>query len=73
MGVRGDRGAILCAIVSEHGLFLMNTEGSQSKRLDVPGLAKGKFLWPEFLPDGENILFGWLADDEKMWGLICPV
>ena len=39
----------------------MRTEETPT-RLHVPGLSGGTFYYPEFLPDGKNLLFAWAAD-----------
>jgi DNA-binding winged helix-turn-helix (wHTH) protein/Tol biopolymer transport system component len=47
-------------------LYLVSAQGGNPTRLEVPGLSGGRFHYPEFLPDGNNILFAWQgsADDE---------
>lgn len=46
-------------------LFLVPANGGNPPRLDVPGLTEGRFYYPEFLPDGKNILFAWARQDDE--------
>jgi Tol biopolymer transport system component len=51
-------------------LYLVPPRGGDPSKLDVPGLGEaGMFFWPEFLPDGKNILFAWADDGEGDVGL----
>ncbi len=51
-------------------LYLVSPGGGDPSKLDVPGLGEaGVFFWPEFLPDGKNILFAWADDGEGDVGL----
>ncbi len=43
-------------------LYLIPADGSAPARLEIPGLKDGRFYYPEFLPDGKNILFAWAGD-----------
>jgi DNA-binding winged helix-turn-helix (wHTH) protein/Tol biopolymer transport system component len=63
-------GSILAAIgqgTPEGGrLFLVPKAGGTPARLEVPGLTDGRFYYPEFLPDGKNILFAWAAGNDEL-------
>jgi DNA-binding winged helix-turn-helix (wHTH) protein/Tol biopolymer transport system component len=58
-------GAIVMAMfagkLDTGGLFLVSAAGGDPKRLDLPPLTDGMFFYPEFLPDGKNLLFAWAA------------
>jgi DNA-binding winged helix-turn-helix (wHTH) protein len=53
--LNGSRGA---------GLWLVLASGGDPVRVEVPGLSEGRFLYPEFLPDGKTILFGFGRDSD---------
>jgi DNA-binding winged helix-turn-helix (wHTH) protein/Tol biopolymer transport system component len=54
-------GAILAAALNNDGgtLSLYPANGGDPVRVEVPGLTNGRFLYPEFLPDGKKVLFAW--------------
>jgi len=57
-------------IVAMDDLYQVSSGGGDPSKLDVPGLGDaGIFYWPEFLPDGKNILFAWAAHGEGDVGL----
>jgi DNA-binding winged helix-turn-helix (wHTH) protein len=50
-------------------LYRVRAGGGNLTRLEAPGLTGGRFFYPEFLPDGKNILFGWAGDGDGELGL----
>jgi DNA-binding winged helix-turn-helix (wHTH) protein/Tol biopolymer transport system component len=58
----GPGGTIVVAVFLEEDLLLFRADGGTPTRLHVPGLSGGTFYYPEFLPDGKNLLFAWAAD-----------
>ena len=52
----------LVSLAPYDDLLLVHADTGNSTRLHVPGLTGGTFFYPEFLPDGKNILFAWAAD-----------
>jgi Tol biopolymer transport system component len=54
-------------IVVVGALYSVPIQGGHPEQLTVPGLTGGFFFQPEFLPDGETLLFAWsLPDDEEV-------
>ena len=60
-------GTILIATITDGvgALSMMPAKGGDPIPVEIPGSLRGKFLYPEFLPDGKNILFA-LANDSGM-------
>ena len=44
----------------------MPKDGGTPAAVEVPGLTDGRFYYPEFLPDGTNILFAWAAGNDEL-------
>jgi DNA-binding winged helix-turn-helix (wHTH) protein/Tol biopolymer transport system component len=61
----GPDGTILVSTLSNRvgALSLVPAKGGDPVRVEVPGFPEGWFLYPEFLPDGKNILFASGTDD----------
>lgn len=62
-----DGSILASAIYGDAGgsLYMVPADGSTPARLAVPGLKDGRFYYPEFLPDGKNILFAWAGDNDE--------
>ena len=60
----GAGGTILVGMAPDDDLHLVRADGKSSTRLPIPGLTGGTFFYPEFLPDGKNILFAWAPDGD---------
>jgi DNA-binding winged helix-turn-helix (wHTH) protein/Tol biopolymer transport system component len=57
--------AMFAAKLGSGGLYLIPPEGGNPRRLEVPRLTDGMFFYPEFLPDGKNLLFAWDGGDAE--------
>ena len=58
----GPGGTIVVGVIAD--LNLVRADGGTPTRLHVPGLTGGTFYYPEFLPDGKNVLFAWAANTD---------
>ena len=64
-------GTIVSTIRSPEGidLQLLRAQGGDPIVLKIPGFTGGWFYYPEFLPDGKNLLFAWGAGRDFELGL----
>jgi DNA-binding winged helix-turn-helix (wHTH) protein/Tol biopolymer transport system component len=66
-------GTVLVAMFSGRpdggDLYRIPSDWREPSRLDIPQLKEGMFFYPEFLPDGKNILFAWAGYGEVDAGL----
>ena len=67
----GARNTILTAIIKAglSELSQISAEGGSAVSITVPGLDGGRFFQPEFLPNGEDVLFGWNRDGDEEIGI----
>jgi Tol biopolymer transport system component len=67
----GPGGVLMATLGNPSGgeLYLLPAEGGTPLVLGMPGLTNGRFFYPEFLPDGENILFAWAGFEDADAGL----
>jgi DNA-binding winged helix-turn-helix (wHTH) protein/Tol biopolymer transport system component len=67
----GPDGTILMAALKNNmgELSLLPANGGDPVRVEVPGLTNGRFFYPEFLPDGKNVLFAWSREGDDEPGL----
>jgi serine/threonine protein kinase len=65
-GTWSNNGTILVSCLNN--LFAVSSAGGEAEPIDVPGL-KGRLLYPEFLPDGINVLFTHIAEGSEELGV----
>jgi serine/threonine protein kinase len=60
-GSESERGGVLVSVLRR--LQWLPAPGAKAQVLEVPGLARGRIAYPEFLPDGRSFIFLWRPDD----------
>lgn len=68
----GPGGVIITATIARTGdgeLYLVPADGGEPALLEVPAMIHGRFFQPEFLPDGDNVLFAWSSAEDNRLGL----